>query len=465
MGALWVMDQALTTKVPTCDDGLCSGAGGSGSCGNPQGDPHMACTGSGACSSSGRNTECNSTGIAQRPERNAAAGMCGKCKANGSRACVRQNEGLCSECLINDMQAKFRYAVKSKQVIRPGDRVLVPITGDFLSFAALDLLLVHYNPDSNRLQRGLVHFHVEVVWVDEGCLNPGRTAEEAACTEEMVRQSVEDVVNLSGTKGVEFSRLGLEDVFRSSSGTVQERQEKLSNLIGGIADATGREDLISHLSRRMVISHAKSRIFNKIVLSESKTSLGVHIIGSTAKAQGYGLPGDLHYIDARLGCDKPVIVRPLRDLTNKELGLYCHYRGIVTCTAGHGRDIEREQRSLNDAAESFILGLQNAFPSGLSSILRTGSKLQAFEWNSTPSAASKDEQIDAPLLCRICLAPVSCFSHCEKDVDQLDEFWKENFCFSCCSQIVLKFQQTVQPDSESASLENLQVMLGELCTT
>lgn len=382
--------------------------------------------------------------------------LCTKCKTCSSSACVRQNEALCSSCLVESVQSKFRYALKTKQVIAPGDKVVAITSGSFLSQALLDLLLVHLNPSEARPERGKVQFQLEVVWVDESCLRAGNIDFRQTTTDEAaIELAVGALANQRNVSSVSITRLGLEDVLGSAA-SIEDRQSELMSMLQGIGYASGREDLVKHFKRLVAIMYAKSNGLNKLVLDESASVLAAHIIGSTAKARGFDLPGDLHYVDNRLGRDGPTIIRPLKELHNKEIGLYCHFRDLPVCTDAAGIETSGTSGSINDAAERFVIGLQKTFPSGLSSILSTGAKLEAFSWNNSLQDSKNWE------LCGVCLAPIAPIKHQDKAVDALDDWWKSHFCFCCCRQLILQFNSPGSHRGDKNSLITLRDLLGRI---
>lgn len=357
---------------------------------------------------------------------------------------------------MEGVHSKFRYALKTKKVISPGDKVAVITTGSFLSQALLDLLLIHQNLNETRPERGKVHFELEVLWVDGSCLR----SSDADCSENLAdHESIESVVatlaKQRNSSTVPITRLGLEDVFGSLSVIREERQRALISLIRGLAYESGREDLVKHLKRRAAILYAKANGFNKLALDHSATILAAHIIGSTAKARGFDLPGDLHFVDNRLR-NGPTIIRPLKELHSKELGLYCHFCGIPTSSAAEGMETQLSNTTINDAAQKFVLGLQRAFPSGLSSIVRTGSKLQSFSWNDSP------QTLEDWMLCGVCLAPIASIEYHDKAVDALDDWWKTHFCFSCCGQLILQFKSPGSQEGDPTSLSTLRMLLSRI---
>ncbi len=64
-------------------------------------------------------------------------------------------------------------------------------------------------------------------------------------------------------------------------------------------DKTGREDLIAHLRRALLLRAATELGCNKLALGSCATRLAAHIVASVSKGSGYALPADLQFVDAR----------------------------------------------------------------------------------------------------------------------------------------------------------------------
>ena len=68
------------------------------------------------------------------------------------------------------------------------------------------------------------------------------------------------------------------------------------------------------------------------------------------------------------------------------------------------------RRSINQLAEGFVVGLQQAIPSAVATITKTAGKLQGFEWTAPPTTSTPRQHVadadDEPLLCAVCTAPL-----------------------------------------------------------
>ncbi|KAJ9518791.1 hypothetical protein QJQ45_026064, partial [Haematococcus lacustris] len=212
-----------------------------------------------------------------------------------------------------------------------------------------------------------------------------------------------------------------EQVLAAAPGT-QAQSELLQQLVGGVRDVTGREDLVAHLRLRLLRQLASRLGCSKLALGDSANTLAVRIISDTAKGRGYSLPADIALVDARGGWATPVVVRPCKEVTAKELVLFCRHRGLPGPVALPSLAVlsPRAHHSLNDLSEAFVNNIQASssrgsvtLPSIMFTILRTASALKPFAWNDIDAvnvaraggtaAIGWDTEL---ALCSLCSAPV-----------------------------------------------------------
>ncbi|KFP72526.1 Cytoplasmic tRNA 2-thiolation protein 2, partial [Acanthisitta chloris] len=97
------------------------------------------------------------------------------------------------------------------------------------------------------------------------------------------------------------------------------------------------------------------------------------------------------FVDNRHG--DVMVVRPMRDYTSKEIAFYNHFFGVPTVIVPPLFTKRREKPSIHHLVQDFLLGLQEDFPSTISTVYRTGEKLSP-----EPAKASSEEQ-----RCLLCL--------------------------------------------------------------
>ncbi|KFQ55105.1 Cytoplasmic tRNA 2-thiolation protein 2, partial [Nestor notabilis] len=72
-----------------------------------------------------------------------------------------------------------------------------------------------------------------------------------------------------------------------------------------------------------------------------------------------------------------VVVRPMREYMAKEIAFYNHFFNVPTVIAPPLPTKRRDKSSIHHVVERFLLGLQEDFPSTISTIYRTGEKLSS----------------------------------------------------------------------------------------
>jgi hypothetical protein len=246
--------------------------------------------------------------------------------------------------------------------------------------------------------------------------------------------------------------------------------EDLRILLRSLQDPTGREDVQQHLTQQLLLLTAHLLSCNKVVLGVTTTAIARHVIGEAAKGRGYSLAADIQLSDARLaavgdqvgytpggssmvnsnssssngvgglkpagGVQLPVVLRPLREVSHREVSEVCRLRGWAlpqvpggSPASSRGGGGHGASSSINRLALNFIAAMTDNLPASVYTILRTASHLDAFPFNAPEAAAAgaapaaaaaagtcsasngvgtTDQQ--ALRVCRVCLAPLSTHS-------------------------------------------------------
>ncbi|KAG1681371.1 hypothetical protein FOA52_007419 [Chlamydomonas sp. UWO 241] len=405
---------------PVSGDGACDGSGG---CGRSGDDAKGSSCGAAGVSRPGDGlTRDEKRGVGSWAARSAPATgprTCYKCKTAEATVIVNR-EGSCVDCMENSVMGKVR-AVKQKGGLARGDRVLVAVSGgpaSLLLLRCLDAMRApegSAHPGKGRLPFGIMAVHVQQVSTLE--LKEEQALAHAQLVEAAVRSTGFDgqvhIVPLHDVysspqqdatgpqqdaagpqQDATGSQQGATGLQQDATGPQQDatgpqqgatgRADRLRSLLQAATDPTGREDLEAHLLNMMLQSVAATHACNKIVLGDTATSLAARVVAEAAKGRGYALPGNLQLLDARHATDGGAsLLRPLRDVSTKEVALLCRARGVVCAPplslpqkAGAGG-----QASVNQLAVAFMAGLQAHLASTSSTVLRTAQTLRPFVWN------------------------------------------------------------------------------------
>jgi cytoplasmic tRNA 2-thiolation protein 2 len=468
-----------------------------------------------------------------------------KCKAAPAVTNIRQNEPYCKECIEAGVIAKFRYATKGQGLIATGDSVLLAFSGGAASAALLWCTLAMQSANSSRPERGKVPFQLAVLHVDcsaawgvpaeraQQRLQQLQTAAAAAgyggqllalqlcdvfADQEQLQQLLREQQQQPGMEQLQAQlqavHLSVADQQQSSQQQQQQQwrqqwQQQLLQLLQAVSDTTGREDLAVHLQDSLLLRAAAVLGCSRMLRGESACRTAANIIAEAAKGRGFSVPADIQLLDARLlQQGGPAVLRPLREVTQKELAVLCAYKGIACwdkqmgqaqqgsgTSTGRGSSVHGAA-SVNKLAERFIADMQGSVPASIYTILRTASHLQPFGFNSVAavpgaaamqssaarqSAKKQQQQQQVQLqpeaesqqqwqLCSLCRAPLPCSaaaaevedSGVEADAAARDRLLlagltgahSRQLCYTCNRQLLYKVD--VQPESSSiadASLE------------
>ncbi|NXD48503.1 CTU2 protein, partial [Corvus moneduloides] len=181
--------------------------------------------------------------------------------------------------------------------------------------------------------------------------------------------------------------------------------------------ATAREELLQMLRTHLIVQTARDRGYAKVMMGESLTRVAIKLLTNLSLGRGAFLAVDtvslgvtrcrggvawwwhsplaaLHpqgFTDQRHG--DVMVVRPMRDYTAKEIAFYNRFFSVPTVSVPPLFTKRREKPSIHQLVERFLLGLQEEFPSTISTVYRTGEKLSP-----EPAKASSESQ-----RCLLCL--------------------------------------------------------------
>ncbi|NWZ74120.1 CTU2 protein, partial [Acrocephalus arundinaceus] len=155
--------------------------------------------------------------------------------------------------------------------------------------------------------------------------------------------------------------------------------------------ATAREELLEMLRTHLIVQTARDRGYAKVMMGDSVTRVAIKLLTNLSLGRGAYLAVDTGFTDQRHG--DVMVVRPMRDYTAKEIAFYNFFYGVPTVIVPPLFTKRREKPSIHQLVERFLLGLQEEFPSTISTVYRTGEKLSP-----EPAKASSESQ-----RCLLCL--------------------------------------------------------------
>ncbi|XP_015243153.1 PREDICTED: cytoplasmic tRNA 2-thiolation protein 2 [Cyprinodon variegatus] len=368
----------------------------------------------------------------ERVDRLSLSQKCMKCKEEPAVVVVRAGDAYCRSCFRESFIHKFRAMLGKTRVIFPGEKVLLAVSGGPSSCSMLRQVQEGVGHNAHKKLR----FLPGIVHIDEG----GALGQSI----EMRRKKTSDLQQMFRSTGFPFYIVPLEqvldlpgsvlvapsarsdrpdsaykaavDLFLQSGGgsdpagprqengqeslldVHESRTRLLEQLMDSVQTQTAKLDLLNTLRQHLLVHTARKHSYSKLMLGDSCTRLAVRLLTSISLGRGAQLAQDTGFSDCRYG--DVVAVRPMREYSAKEIAFYNHLFKVPTVAVPNLETKTSDKSSIQRLTESFVTKLQTDFPSTVSTIYRTGEKLQT-----ACRFSSAAEDSDRCLLCLSSLEP------------------------------------------------------------
>uniref|UniRef100_A0A2M4BN88 Cytoplasmic tRNA 2-thiolation protein 2 n=1 Tax=Anopheles marajoara TaxID=58244 RepID=A0A2M4BN88_9DIPT len=298
--------------------------------------------------------------------------LCRKCNVEVAVLKLDHKEPQCRMCFLNYVRHKFRAALGSSKIVRRGSRVLIILTGIPENVALLDMVRFGLEQDAFKQLR----IEPVLLFVDDDFLSkaPSERQENLASLQDILRQfSFPTHYTVSGsTKVVE---LPFEGAFTPPE-TFAQDEARLKETISGTRSSTSKQDLLEQVRKQTYQAVARTLNCNYVFLSDIGIDLAKTLLSHVALGRGCSIAQDVAFCDDRYGSVK--LIRPIRDLNPAEITQYLKLAEKQHNTLARG-DHFADRPSLQNLTAKFIDNLQESFPSTVSTIYRTGDKLDALK--------------------------------------------------------------------------------------
>ncbi|KAM6409169.1 cytoplasmic tRNA 2-thiolation protein 2 [Rhynochetos jubatus] len=385
------------------------------------------------CEAAGDDGGCGADAAPERRRRAPAHSYprpCVKCGQGSAALVIRLGDAFCRGCFREYFVHKFRAMLGKNRVIFPGEKVLLALSGGPGSSAMLRQVQEGLSRETAKRLR----FVPGLIYIDEGAVRGQSAAqrEQSLIRMESLLQATGFPYHLAHLEQAlelpaSILRPGPEGSVKSGSsykeaveGFIQQqrddgdggtslpnlgtqvgdtpalrlpaaaRTQELLQLFEAVETATAREELLQMLRTHLILQTARTRGYSKVMTGESCTRVAVKLLTNLALGRGAFLAVDTGFVDGRHG--DVMVVRPMRDYVAKEIAFYNHFFDVPTVIAPPLPTKRREKPSIHRLMERFLLGLQEDFPSTISTVYRTGEKL-------SPAPAKADSESQRCLLC------------------------------------------------------------------
>ncbi|CAI9737463.1 tRNA 2-thiolation 2-A-like [Octopus vulgaris] len=303
--------------------------------------------------------------------------LCVKCQENEAKFVIRQNDPFCRDCFLTHVTHKFRSNIGKSKLIRDRDCILLAYSGGPSSSA-----LLHLVKDGLELSKfKKLRFIPEIVYIDEGAA----LGQSWAQRQEILIQIKEFCERM----GMPYYITSLEQVFcppenskiklklyKNGQGELlqdTELEEKLVNLIRNTKSSTFKEQLIRHLRNDLLDRIARLTGNKMIMVGTGENRLAILMLADIAQGRGAHISLNVGFSDDRN--DDILTVRPLKNLTSKEVAMYNNTNNITPVVCYSLTTMGSCNASIERLTEKFVTELHVEYPSTVCNITRTSEKL------------------------------------------------------------------------------------------
>lgn len=254
-----------------------------------------------------------------------------------------------------------------------------------LSFGSSSLVLLHllHEHVTRQLERiGHQAYEVDVLHIDESSLHgralPGKELNHLQVIYPKHSYHVARLEDIFPPREDGEDDKALLGVLPQVSSQL-EPANRLRNCLLGLPSASSVEDVMSILRIRLAVHKAKSFGCEAIFWGDSTTRLAEKTLAETAKGRGFSLPWQINSTSSPHGV---VFMYPLRDILRKELELFADLLEpslktfICNDTAKRKPIVSSRNSSIDELMTLYFESVEQNYPSIISNVVRTGSKLQ-----------------------------------------------------------------------------------------
>ncbi|KAK9448164.1 uncharacterized protein V1518DRAFT_419845 [Limtongia smithiae] len=341
----------------------------------------------------------------------APAALCSRCHTARSAHVVRK-EPFCEGCFIRFLRGKQRRAMGDYKVtyppgrggrpLGPPPRVLLALSLSHASLALLDML-VSLVREQRVAHRGAAGLDLVVAHVDEGAddrearrvMADIASAHGDVCECRVV--SLDEFYTRAAPSAIrEFYHSASNIADYSFSPRTATNPPTVSSILARIPDRTACRDIIDSIRTHLILSTAAEATCTTVLWGDTMTRLAEKTLSMTAKGRGDALPR-LLADGLRRTADGPELVHiyPLREVLRSEAETYasvCDMTPYLLSTNLAPASSVLRMMTIDDITRTYFRDIEAAFPSIVSTVVRTAAKLA-------------DPRVDGGRYCAICATP------------------------------------------------------------
>ncbi|RKF80619.1 Cytoplasmic tRNA 2-thiolation protein 2 [Golovinomyces cichoracearum] len=273
------------------------------------------------------------------------------------------------------------YRIRGSR-LSPPRRLLLPLSYGPSSSSLLYILDSHLQGQYNKTHK--VTYELVVVHIDFFVTSADRDFSSGKLEQYrslfsrhlFISHGLEESLDL---EGIDWDALGVPRLSQNGNST-----ERLQNFLSSAKSTTDRADIISILMTRLLVSIGKKNACDGILFGDSTTRLAEKTLTETAKGRGITVPWQV--------CDgaTPYDIDfnyPQRDVLKKEILNFSRITSVLHELVVYDQTVHISASSksitINDLMAQYFQSIETNFPSIVSNVVKTSSKLNVVVDNST----------------------------------------------------------------------------------
>uniref|UniRef100_A0A182PHM8 Cytoplasmic tRNA 2-thiolation protein 2 n=1 Tax=Anopheles epiroticus TaxID=199890 RepID=A0A182PHM8_9DIPT len=311
--------------------------------------------------------------------------ICRKCNIEVAVLKLNQKDPQCRGCFLSYVRHKFRASLGSTKIVRRGSRVLIILTGTPENVTLLDMVRFGLVQDAFKQLRIVP----VLLFVDDDFVEtPQEDRMQQLARRMQVFKQFESFPSYYTVCGSSKHVALTFDKPFSPAGFEQDEQ-RLMQVLNAVRSVSSKQDLLEQMRKRTYRAIAQTLQCSYVFLSDIGVDLAKTLLSNVALGRGCSLAQDVAFCDDR---DETVkLIRPIRDLNPDEVSNYLQYSETPLLSLSSEKHFE-DKPSLQNLTAKFIDNLMQSFPSTVSTVYRTGDKLDAPKAAPNRSTANGAEQ-------------------------------------------------------------------------
>ncbi|XP_050532227.1 cytoplasmic tRNA 2-thiolation protein 2-like isoform X3 [Daktulosphaira vitifoliae] len=290
---------------------------------------------------------------------------CRKCLIQDGHVVLRKKDVYCKDCFIPMVIHKFRATLGKSKLVKQGENVMICVSGSQCSISLLHLIWSGLQQTTHKR----LTFTPVVLHIDETVLF-GYSKERFIQFKELFESYNLPYYIISFSSALYSENVLDEDCY------LQKYDKKLKSLFNSKFDLTLKQDILIRLRKLAIIRIARALNCTRVMTAENEQKLSIKLLSNVALGRGSQIGNEIGLAINNKSINTSIVfLRPLRDLSAKEVSFYALFNQLNDLEHPNFLTKTNEDESIQKISEQFINSLQEEFPSTISTIFRTGEKI------------------------------------------------------------------------------------------